>query len=268
MCRISVIMGAYNVQNLWIFEKAINSVLRQTMQDFELIVCDDGSTDNTYQMLRRFARQDRRIRVIRSQKRCGLAAALNRCLFIARGDLIARQDADDLSMPDRFRQQAAFLERHPQISFVGTNVTLFYQNGSWGKRVLPPRPKKEDFLFTCPFVHGSLLFRREAFMRAGVYRTGKQTLRAEDYDLLMRMYAAGLRGANLQKAHYQFLEDQTAWKRRKYRYRFDEAIVRLYGFRQLGLLPKGLPYVVKPLAVGLVPPRILLRLKNGYTIQM
>lgn len=145
MCRISVIMGAYNVQNLWIFEKAINSVLRQTMQDFELIVCDDGSTDNTYQMLRRFARQDRRIRVIRSQKRCGLGAALNRCLFIARGDLIARQDADDLSMPDSFRQQAAFLEGHPQISFVGTNVTLFDQNGSWGKRVLPPRPKKRIF---------------------------------------------------------------------------------------------------------------------------
>lgn len=268
MCLISVMMGVYNIEKLWVFEKSMQSVLGQTVRDFEFLICDDGSTDCTYQILCRYARQDSRIRVLRNPVRRGLGVSLNRCIRRAAGRYLARQDADDLSLPDRFRLQTAFLQKHPDISFAGTDVILYDRAGDWGRRILPAYPRREDFLFTSPFVHGSLMFCRHAFETAGGYRIGKQTRRAEDYDLLMHMYAAGLRGANLRTACYKFLEDNETWKRRTYTDRLDEMKVRLQGFRELGLLPEGLPYVLKPLVVGLIPAGFLLRLKNGHTIQM
>lgn len=269
MCKISVVMGVYNIGKLKIFGRAMDSVLKQTVRDFEFIICDDGSTDHTYSILLKYAKQDGRIRILHNQAQCGLAAALNKCISISAGAYIARQDADDISLPDRFHAQAEFLERYPKISFVGSNVVLYDPvRGDYGERILPEYPKKEDFLFTNPYVHGSLMFQRAAFEKAGRYRIAKETRRAEDYDLLMHMYALGLRGANIQKPLYKYLEDTDALRRRKYIYRIDEAKVRLRGFGELGLLPHALPYVVKPLIVGLLPYRMLVRLKNGHTMQI
>lgn len=246
----------------------MDSVRGQTLTEIEILICDDGSTDRTRELLQTYAGEDPRIRILVSPKRQGLAAALNRCIRAARGEYLARQDADDLSAPDRLERQAVFLKRHPQIDFVGTSTILYNSTGDWGRRILPAYPRKEDFLFTNPFVHGSLMFRKRAFETAGMYRSARLTRRAEDYELLMRMYAAGLRGANLQQPLYRFLEDRDACRRRKYRYRMDETIVRLQGFGRLGLLPRGLPYAVKPLAVGLIPDRLLQRLRHGHTIQI
>ena len=260
--RLSVIMGAYNVASLTVFHKAMDSVLGQTMGDFEFIICDDGSTDETWQLLKELDDRDRRVRLIQNPKNRGLAASLNHCLEHARGELIARQDADDISAPERFQKQLNFLDANPEIGFVGCNVTLWDETGNWGERQFPECPQAKDFLFTMPFVHGTLMFRRGALDAVEGYRVAKETRRAEDYDMLMRMYAAGLRGANLQERLYAFLEDRAAQKRRKYRYRLDEAVVRWKGFRGLGLMPGALPYVVKPLAVGLIPGGILRGLKR------
>lgn len=260
--RLSVIMGAYNVASLTVFRKAMDSVLKQKMGDFEFIICDDGSTDETWGLLKELADRDKRVRPVQNPENRGLAASLNHCLEHARGELIARQDADDISAPDRFQKQITFLGAHPEIGFAGSNVTLWDETGDWGERLFPEYPQAKDFRFTMPFVHGALMFRRSALDAVAGYRVAKETRRAEDYDMLMRMYAAGLRGANLQERLYAFLEDRAAQKRRKYRYRLDEAAVRWKGFRSLGLMPGALPYVMKPLAVGLIPSGILRRLKK------
>ena len=257
MCMISVIMGVYNAEHLWVFSRAVNSVLGQTVSEIEFIICDDGSTDRTFGRLLDFQDKDPRIRLLRNEKNCGLAYSLNRCLAVARGAYIARQDADDISSPDRFEKQRAFLNTHPEISFVGSSVSLFDRTGVWGKREAPAYPRKQDFLFTAPFIHGSLMFRKEVLQSAGGYKVSRETLRAEDYELEMRMYALGIRGANLQERLYHFLEDDATQARRKYKYRIDEARVRLRGFRAMGLMPGAFPYVVKPLVVGLVPSRLL-----------
>jgi len=240
----------------------MESVLNQTMDDFEFIICDDGSTDKTWRLLSELAGRDTRVRLVQNSRNQGLAASLNHCLAHARGEWIARQDTDDISAPERFQLQIQFLEGHPKIGFVGSNATLWDENGVWRERVFPEYPQPEDFRFTMPFVHGALMFRREALETVGGYRVAKETRRAEDYDMLMRMYAAGIRGANLPERLYAFLEDQAAQRRRKYRYRIDEAVVRWKGFHQLGLMPGALPYVVKPLAVGLMPLSLLRRLKR------
>lgn len=264
MCVISVIMGVYNIEHLWIFKKAINSIRNQTVSDFEFIICDDGSTDRTFERLLDLQCKDSRIQLLRNEKNSGLAYTLNRCLAAARGTYIARQDADDISSPDRFEKQTAFLSAHPEISFVGSNVSLFDKTGVWGKREPPAYPQKKDFLFTTPFVHGSLMFQKGVLQSMGGYTVSKETLRAEDYELEMRMYSMGLRGANLPERLYYFLEDDTTQARRKYRYRFDEAKIRFRGFKAMGLMPRALPYVVKPLVVGLIPSPLLRIARRTY----
>lgn len=259
--RLSVIMSVYNIEKLEIFDQAMQSVLNQTMRDYEFIICDDGSTDATDSCLRHWAGRDSRIRLLKNYRNEGLASALNRCIEAARGDFIARQDADDISLYRRFELQLKFLEKYLDIAFVGSNVILFNKNGDWGERFFPLFPGPRDFLFTMPFVHGALLFRKQSLLDARGYRVAKETRRAEDYDMLMRLYAMGMRGANIQQPLYRFLEDMNAMNRRKYRYRIDEAKVRFLGFRALGLFPGGFPYVVKPLIVGLIPARGLKKLK-------
>lgn len=260
--KLSVIMGVYNIAALPLFDSAVNSILTQTMGNFEFLICDDGSTDNTWEILTQLAQRDSRIGLIHNPKNEGLASALNLCLTEACGRYIARQDADDISAPERFAKQISFLEEHPQISFVGSNVTLWDERGNWGHRSFPPYPQPRDFLFTMPFVHGALMFQRESLEQIGGYRVSKETRRAEDYDLLMRMYAQGLAGANILEPLYYFREDAAAKKRRKYCYRVDEVKVRWCGFRELGLLPQGLPYVVKPLIAGILPTFLLREIKK------
>lgn len=259
---VSVIMGVYNIASLTIFNRAVCSILGQTVTDFEFLICDDGSSDQTWDILTNLAQKDSRINLIRNLKNEGLASALNRCIAQSHGLFIARQDADDFSVPERFQKQIDFFTYRPEISFVGSNAELFDQNGVWRKRVFPEYPQAKDFLFTLPFIHGSLMFRSEILKKEKGYLVTKKTRRTEDYELLMRLYAHGYYGANLQETLYFFLEDREAIRRRKYHYRIDEAWTKWKGFNALNLMPKGIPYVIKPLIVGIIPPRLLKKLKE------
>ena len=261
MPEISIIAGAYNIGACRTFDKSITSMLDQTFTDFEFILCDDGSTDNTWDLLSAYAEKDSRIVLLRNEKNLGLAASLNKCLEIAKGEFIARHDCDDYCDPTRLEKQLAYLKEHTDISVLGTQSYLFDENGVWGKVAFPTDIKNKDFLFTSPYRHGSVMFRREALIKAGGYRVCKQTYRCEDYDLFMHMQTF-CRGATLDEYLYYFCEDKNARKRRKYRYRIDEAKVRWRGFKKLGLLPKGFFYVIKPLIVGLIPSFILEKAKD------
>lgn len=265
---ISVIMSVYNIENLWIFEKSVESILKQSYSDLEFIICDDGSTDCTCEKINEYSKKDSRIKVIRNKKNCGLAFSLNKCLNIAKGEYIARQDADDISDMSRLAEQVAFLKAHGDIAFVGSNVELIDRNGKWGMRILPEYPQRKDFLFTAPFVHGTLMFRTDELRNVGGYAVSKETLRAEDYELEMRLYSLGRRGANIQAYLYKFLEDKNTQARRKYKYRIDEAKIRWKGFSSMGLMPTAFLYVVKPLIVGLIPSPVLMHMKNKHTIYM
>ncbi len=263
MPRVSVISGAYNAAGCYSFEKSIESILNQTYTDFEFIICNDGSTDETASRLKEYAERDPRVRIIENSENLGLAASLNRCIEAAEGEFIARHDCDDLAAPDRLEKQVKYLDEHPDISIVGTFAYLFDENGVWGESRFPVDIEKKSFLFCSPHQHGSVVFRREALRRAGGYRVSKETRRTEDYDLFMTMHTFA-KSANIPEFLYYFCEDKKTLRRRKYRYRIDEAKVRYKGFKKLGLLPKGIPYVIKPLIVGLIPSRLLIRLKNKY----
>jgi len=261
MPKLSVISGAYNIGKCYSLKKSLESVLQQTFSDFEFIICDDGSTDNTAEILAEYASRDERIKLISNEKNLGLAASLNKCLELSSGEYIVRHDLDDYNDLERFGKQLCYMETHPEIAVLGTQVYLFDENGVWGEENFPERVENKDFLFTSPYKHGSTMMRREPLLSVGGYRVAKETYRTEDYDLFMSLGAL-YEGANLNEQLYYFCEDKQARRRRKYRYRIDEVKVRYRGFKKLGLMPRGFIYVIKPLIVGLIPGFILERLKN------
>lgn len=261
--EISVIAGAYNLEHCFSFRKSIESILNQTFTDFEFIICNDGSSDNTWEILSKYALSDKRIKLLRNRQNIGLAASLNKCIAASSGKYIARHDCDDYSDPKRLEIQHKFMCDNPHVSILGCQSFLFDENGVWGKDSFPLEVKNNDFLFTSPYRHGSVMFRKDALEKANGYRVSKETYRQEDYDLFMRMQTF-CRGQNLAEYLYYFCENSSAKKRRKYRYRIDEAKVRLAGFKKLRLMPKGYLYVAKPLIVGLIPDIILDRLKDRH----
>ena len=263
MPEVSIISGAYNIEKCYSFHQSMQSILNQTYCDFEFIICDDGSLDDTWKLLCDYASKDSRIKLLRNEKNLGLAASLNKCIAASSGVFLARHDLDDYCDLQRLEKQINYLKLHDDISVLGSQSYLFDQDGVWGKSRFPVLVKNKDFLFVSPYKHGSVVFRRDALLKAGCYRVAKETYRAEDYDLFMTLQTF-CKGANLDEFLYYFCEDKFAKKRRKYRYRIDEARVRFKGFRKLGLFPAGFPCVVKPLIVGLIPVNVLEWFKEKY----
>ena len=259
---ISVLMGVYyRSAEIALLERSIASILSQTMPDFELLICDDGSAPEAIELLNRLGETDLRIRLIRRGNLFSLPSKLNACLREAKGIYLARMDDDDCACPLRFEKQLAYLESHPGISFVGSDVNLIRDGELVGQRHFPPRPEVRDFYMTQPFIHPTLVFRREALEAVNGYSEERHCILCEDYDLLLRIYAAGHKGANLQECLLDYTIPVTAKGARKMKHRWNEAVTRYHRFRELGLLPGALPWVVKPLAVGLLPGWLLERLK-------
>lgn len=261
--RFTIITGIHN-GHLPQLQQAMDSVLSQSLEDFQWLICDDGSRTPVRSFLEDAAQKDTRIRLLRNGENRGLAYSLNRCICHAKTELLVRQDGDDLSLPGRFARLVPFMEQHPEYALVSSNISLFDENGVWGRMCYPEFPQREDFLFSLPFMHGAVGLRRETLLRAGGYRVSRRTGRCEDLELFMRLYAMGETGYTIQEELYGYREDSEAQNRRRYRHRMAEAIVRLEGFAKLGLLPRGVVYAGKPLVVGLLPKKLLHRMKDQY----
>lgn len=250
--KISVVMGVYN-SNHEKLTNAIQSILNQSYQNIEFVICDDGSTNGTYEIVRQLQKADERIVLIRNDSNCGLAKSLNRCLSKASGKYIARQDDDDLSQKRRLEIEINFLDQHPEFDFVGCAMDLFDESGKWGLSRLKETPHKEDFLFGVPFSHPTILARREAYEKCSGYRVAEETVRTEDYDLFMRMYSVGLRGYNLQESLYEYYQDHLSLKRPKWNRYVNEFKIRYHGFKSLKLFPVGYVYLLKPFVSAALP---------------
>lgn len=269
MPEVSVIMSVYNMAGRPVLQAAVNSIKNQTYKDWELILCDDGSTDHTLQVLRQISKGDQRIQVIHYNRNRGAGFARNACIRAAGGKYIAVMDADDLSEPYRLERQAAFLDKHTEYALVGCNVRLIDEGGVWGERILEQKPVKQSFLSTMPFVHPSIMFRRTVLEELHGYAATPQTLRVEDYDLLMRLYARGYLGYNIQEPLFRYREDPASYKKRDYRSRIRECRVRYVRFRDMGILHGHLRYALKPLAVGIIPGFLMRMIKKRrYRVKM
>jgi len=177
--------------------RAVESIRRQTLADWELLAVDDGSTDATGSMLRDWAACDSRIRQVPLES-SGLVAALNAGLEAAQSRLIARMDADDEAHPERLAEQARFLQAHPEVGLVGCLVEFGGDRASaggyalhvdWLNSLVTPEQISLNRFVEAPFAHPSVLFRRELIDRHGGYRDGDFP---EDYELWLRWLDAGV----------------------------------------------------------------------------
>jgi glycosyltransferase involved in cell wall biosynthesis len=193
---VSVIMAAHNVEKY--IGEAIESIQAQTYPNWELIITNDGSPDNTAEIIARYAAQDARITVITHEKSQGQAIARNHAVEKARGEYLAILDSDDVSLPERLQVQVDFLEQHPGIAAVGSFVTMIDPEGKEIRKKTKPVPWLEikfPLLLQTQFIHSTVTMRAEIFRTLGGYDTNY--LHAEDYDLWSRMSDAGYQLENI-----------------------------------------------------------------------
>lgn len=211
--KVSVIMGTYNGAKT--VARAIASIQRQTEPDWEFIVCDDGSTDDTWVILQRLAKKEPRLKLIRNQPNMGIEVSLNRCLATAKAPLIAVMDDDDIARPQRFQVELAFMAQHPEMALVGSNVRLFGEVGSYnGLRQVPTNPTAGQVFCGKNFVHPSVMMRKSAVMAVGGYTVAPYVKRCEDFDLWCKLYAYGFHGHNLAEPLLDYHESTGSVQRR------------------------------------------------------
>lgn len=263
MPKVTVIMPIYNAEDT--LDKCFSSIVNQTVTDWELICCDDNSNDNSYEKLKEWQRKDSRIVVLKNSRNMKASFTRNKCLEIAKGDYIALVDDDDYCKSNRFETQIEFLEKNPEYSIVGSSVYLYDENGVWGKRTVPEKPTKWNFLWSSPFINPTIMIKKQALLEVKGYRVVPETNRGQDYDLFMRMYAKGFKGFNLEEPLMYYYRGIKGYKKTSFKIRLDEAKVRKYNFKQLSLLPVGYLFVLKPIILGLIPFSFLERIKRKFS---
>jgi glycosyltransferase involved in cell wall biosynthesis len=170
---------------------ALESVLTQTFADFELIAIDDGTRDGSAEVLAAFAARDPRVRVVRQENQ-GIVASLNRALGMARAPFVARMDHDDVSRPDRFAKQIAYLRQRPDVALVSGAMDVIGQDGTYLRtEAAPSLPAavESELLYRNCICHPAVMARTEALRKVGGYRKNAQF--AEDYDLWLRLSEVG-----------------------------------------------------------------------------
>lgn len=264
---VSVIMGVFNQRDRKILQESVNSILNQTYGNFEFIIWDDGSEPDAAQLVMNLKQLDPRIFVAGKEENRGLAYSLNECIRLAKGKYIARMDADDISKPDRLEKQVDFLERRSEYGWCGTGAELFDESGIWGSRMMPEIPRMRDYFRYSPYVHPSVMFRAELFDENHRYLSTEETLRCEDYEIFMNLVGRGQQGYNLQEKLFCYRETRESYKKRKVRFRINEARTRYRNYRKMGILfPAGWIYVLRPVAAMLVPSGVLAFLKRSEGI--
>jgi glycosyltransferase involved in cell wall biosynthesis len=190
MPTVSVIMAVYNAERY--LAEAVDSILAQTFRDFEFVVIDDGSTDASGAMLRDYAANDKRVRLIRRANK-GQTPSLNEGIELAETDLIARMDADDVCLPQRLEKQVAFMQQHPQVVLLGGAYALIDAAGRLLCMIDPPRDNAtlQDHALSgrTPICHPLAMMRREAVRKVGGYDPQFQV--AQDLDLWLKLGEVG-----------------------------------------------------------------------------
>ena len=210
---ISVIMSVYNGEKYLV--QAIDSILNQTYQNFEFIIIDDCSTDNSFHILQEYAQKDSRIKIIKKEKNIGIKGFienLNLGISIAKGKYIARMDQDDVSLPERFQKQVDFLENNPEITLVGAQLNLINeQNKITGEAIaaLQHRDIVKRITSQIQLFHPVIMFRKDQNIQ---YR--EKFIYCEDYDLYLNLITQGKKLANMNEKllHYRILESSISRK--------------------------------------------------------
>ncbi|MGK7897388.1 MAG: glycosyltransferase [Xenococcus sp. (in: cyanobacteria)] len=251
---LTVLMSVYNGE-LYL-EAAIESILRQTFNDFNFLIIDDASTDQTSAILKKFSQQDSRIKIITNKQNKGLAYSLARGVEAAKTAWIARMDADDIAIRDRLEKQINYIEENPETDILGSYALNINDRGEiLGARKVPLNHENiSRLIWTNPLIHPTVLFRRSAILEIGSYYSKTRQRIPEDYQLWFRACAAGLRFANLPEPliYYRFSDDN--FVRNNLKFLLAHVLIGWQGCWRVKAAPLAYLGVTKPLVLGILPP--------------
>jgi glycosyltransferase EpsE len=256
MPSVSIIIGAYNCEST--IAAALESIKRQGYQDWECIICDDGSHDRTWEVISELASHDSRFVAIQNDKNEGLPVALNRCINVAKGEYLARQDADDLSIDTRLEEQTTFLDAHREVSVLGTYAELFSSDQkSWGILKAQESPYNKDWVKGSGVIHASTMMRKRDIVTVGGYDGRPSRIRVEDYDLWIRMINKGYQIATLPKILYRIHWNMSDYARKKRVHRWNELKVKWMALQITGVPPYYCVYLLKPVFAAMIPSKLM-----------
>ena len=248
---ISVLMGIYNCADT--LEEAVNCIIDQTYENWELIMCDDCSSDNTYETAKRIAAKDKRIILLKNDKNMTLAPTLNNCLKRAGGEYVARMDGDDICDKERFKKELDILEKYPEYAVVSCKMELFDNAGTFGYAEYREKPKIEDFVSASQVCHAGCMIRKSVLDELNGYNTSSDVERIEDYDLWIRLYAKGYKAYNIQEYLYSMRDDRNAIKRKKFKFRLKEYKLKRNMCKTFNLPLKSRMRCFRPIILGIMP---------------
>ena len=251
MKRITILMGVYNCANT--LQEALDSLYAQTYQGFKVILCDDGSTDDTLKIAESNASMHNNVIVIKNDKNMGLNFTLNHCLEYADTEYIARMDGDDICVPTRLERELKFLDEHPTYSVVSTPMIYFDDEGEFRIGKGHGEVAKDSFVKGTPICHAPCMARTMAIKNVGGYTVDNRLMRVEDYHLWFKMYAAGHKSYILSEPLYKMRDDRNAYKRRNWNNRKNEMYVKYIGFKMIGVKWYKWIYILRPLFLFLLP---------------
>lgn len=256
--KISVLMGIYNCADT--LPDAIDSILNQSYSNWELIMCDDCSTDHTYDVASAYQKKyPDKIFLLKNDVNSKLAFTLNRCLSCATGKYSARMDGDDKCTPDRFQKQVDFLKANPDFVLCGTAMQRFYNDGSLGMiDAAPSEPDKFTLHRRSPFNHATIMMYTDVYRALNGYAVLPRTERGQDRDLWYRFFRAGYKGKNLSEPLYWVREDVEAIKRRTFHDRWIDFQTNLYGYKLLQYPKFWYPKLLIDLSKAFVPVKLVL----------
>ena len=254
--KISVIMGVYNCADY--ISEAIESIINQTYTNWELIICDDCSNDNTYQIAKSYAdKYKNKIILIRNDKNSYLSYSLNHCLKYATGYYVARMDGDDISVPERFEKEVKFLVDNPDVDMVGSEMQHFNEDGLADIVRVPYKPDKYILKKRQPFMHATIMTYKRVYDALGGYKVSELTRRSQDLELWFRFYDKGFVADNIHEPLYLMRENMNAVKRRTFKVRWNAFKIEMNGYKLLKF-PKM--WLIKPFFVmilkSLVPSKV------------
>lgn len=256
-------MGIYNCEKT--LSEAIESILAQTFSDWQLVMCDDGSTDGTYNVASEYLlKYPEKIVLLQNNSNVGLNRTLNRCLKLCDGEYIARMDGDDISLPSRLEEEVQFLDLHTEYDIVSTPMIFYDETGDWGRSFSIEKPTKHDFIKHSPVhCHAPSMIRHSALLDIGGYTEDERTLRFEDVDLWYKLYAKDHIGYNLDKPLYKMRDGKEAAYRRGIKSRMNGVYVTYIGFKRFRFPWYMYIYVavdlIKHLIKGLMPKKLYMR---------
>ncbi len=231
---LSIVMSVYNGEKM--VGKAIESMLNQTYDDFEFIIIDDCSKDQTLEILYDYQKKDSRIKVLKNKKNLGIAASLNKGILESKGEWIVRMDDDDESLPDRLEKQIDFIQNHPDVDIFGGKAIFQDINGNEMPNYFhnwPPIDTNdiEKFLYhNSPIIHPTVFIRKQSLFNLGLYN--KDFSGAEDYELWIRAWENGLNIKNIDDVliRYTVNPGKKSFKRIWKRYYVKNYIIKQYNF--------------------------------------